>query len=75
MFFPFVNPIISQSSGPVNLLAWTLILYWAGPPRELGDLVLLLFFFHITSALPDQGTQLRWQNSTYKEGRQRLALC
>ena len=30
--------------------------------------------FHITSALPDQGLQLRWQNSTDKEGCQRHAL-
>ena len=30
--------------------------------------------FPITSALPDQGLQLRWQNSTDKEGCQRHAL-
>ena len=41
---------------------------------SLSSLLLDACYFHITSALPDQGTQLRWQNSTDKEDCQRHAL-
>jgi len=41
-----------------------------GPPFILQPQVV----FPITSALPDQGPQQRWQNSTGKEGCQRHAL-
>ena len=71
----FLNKVFTISFSILYLSK--LILYYPSVTVKLGACSLQLpfsFFIPITSALPDQGPQLRWQNSTDKEGCQRHAL-